>query len=87
MLFLSGYIMKDYKMKKIRVIYDSWDPTQSDVGYIAIETELTPPCVFKTYGNVKDIPDRLPSDMAVVSKNLADIFFEFQKGNIAELCK
>lgn len=73
-------------MTKAEVIYGDLDPTESNVTYVAIQTGILPPYVWRTYCKGEPIP-QFPDDVAVLPKKAADNLFQFKKGSISDLCK
>ena len=71
-------------MNRLKVIYDGWDPTREHVTHICIQTETTPPYVFRTYGRFEELPPQA-RDMMLVTANAARNVFDFQKGTIADV--
>jgi hypothetical protein len=65
-------------MVKTRIDYESYNPNRNGVTHVAIQSEGRPPYVWCTYSvrHEADLP-RLPSDLAVMSIDVAKRLFDF----------
>ncbi|HLD00282.1 MAG TPA: hypothetical protein VJC39_00900 [Candidatus Nanoarchaeia archaeon] len=74
--------------ERTTVIYGDKDPHRSGITHLAIQTETTPPYIFATYSErrTEDLP-KLGRDMLLISLDIAQRVFKFEKGNIADLVR
>lgn len=68
-------------MEKTKVLYQDYDPNKEETTYVAIDTNIYPPYVIKTYsyqnGEIESIRATSPQSLLILDVKTAKNLFDF----------